>query len=268
MQSGYVNANGINIHYHRTGGSKPPMVLAHGFSDNGLCWMGIVPDLQDDYDVIMYDARGHGLSDAPKTGYATTDRVEDLAGLIRAMELEKPILMGHSMGAATVAWTIAEYPDIARAAILEDPGLHRQTQPAPTQEELENMVKQRRAEILERKSMTRQQLMEFVRTEVHNGWREEEYGPWAESKIQLSPNVVQAFSGFGRSWIGDAFAKTTIPVLVLKRDTDEEGKKLNQDVVSNLLNGKLVHVEGAGHNIRRDRYEATLEILKSFLAEL
>jgi len=266
MQSGYANANGIRIHYHRTGGDKPSMVLAHGFSDNGLCWMGIVPALQDDYHVIMYDARGHGLSDAPESGYSTDDHVEDLAGLIRFLELEKPVLMGHSMGAGTVAWTIARYPDIARAAILEDPGLHRHTQQPVSEEELKAMIDQRRAEVLKRKSMTRQQLMELAMTEVHPGWRQEEYGPWAESKQQLSPNVVQFSRSFGRSWIGDAFAKTRIPVLILKQDTDEAGRKRDHEVAGLLPGGKLVHVEGAGHNIRRDRYEATVEILKHFLA--
>ena len=140
MQAGYVNSNGIKIHYHRTGGEKPTMVLSHGFSDNGLCWMGIVPALQDGYDVIMYDARGHGLSDAPETGYSTDDHVEDLAGLIRALELDKPILMGHSMGARTVGWTVAKYPDIARAAILEDPGLHRRTQQPVSEEEMKTRM--------------------------------------------------------------------------------------------------------------------------------
>ncbi|MFC1712071.1 alpha/beta fold hydrolase [Candidatus Poribacteria bacterium] len=265
MQSEYVDANGIKIHYHRTGGDKPSIVLAHGFSDNGLCWMGIVPALQDDYDVIMYDSRGHGLSDAPETGYSIDDRVEDLAGLIRVLKLEKPILMGHSMGAGTVGWTIAKYPDIARAAILEDPGFHRRTQQPLSEEELKVQMEKRRAEILKRKNMTRQQLIELVSKAVHSGWRQEEYGPWADSKLQLSPNVVQAFSGSRRSWIGDAFVKTRIPVLILKQDTDEEGKKRDQEVASLLPDGKLAHVEGAGHSIRRDRYEATVEILKSFL---
>ena len=268
MQSGYVNANGIKIHYHRTGGNGLPMVFAHGFSDNGLCWMGIVPALQDDYDAIMYDARGHGLSDAPETGYSTDDRVEDLAGLIQALELEKPILMGHSMGARTVAWTIATYPNIAGAAILEDPGLHRPTQSSLSEEDMKVQADQRRAEILKRKGMTRQQLIELANTEVHPDWRQEEYEPWADSKLQLSPNVVQASGRRGSAWMGDAFAKTSIPVLILKQDADEEGKKRDLEVASLLSAGKLVHVEGAGHNVRRDRYEATLEILKNFLAKL
>lgn len=38
---GYVLANGIRIHYWRTGGNKPPLVMAHGSSDDGLCWTNL-----------------------------------------------------------------------------------------------------------------------------------------------------------------------------------------------------------------------------------
>ena len=106
--SGDVIANGIKIHYVRTGGTKLPLVLAHGFSDNGLCWTRVAQVLEKDYDVIMADARGHGLSDAPESGYSAEDHAADLAGLIQALHLDKPALMGHSMGAATVAAKILE----------------------------------------------------------------------------------------------------------------------------------------------------------------
>jgi N-formylmaleamate deformylase len=116
-----VISNGIQIHYVRTGGDKPALVLAHGFSDNGLCWTPVALALEGDYDVIMPDARGHGLSDAPETGYDTVDQVADLVGFIRALELERAGLMGHSMGANTVAFTAATHPDLVSYAILEDP---------------------------------------------------------------------------------------------------------------------------------------------------
>jgi len=268
MLSEYVNANGIKIHYHRTGGDKPPMVLAHGFSDNGLCWITLIPALREDYDLIMYDARGHGLSDAPETGYSTEDRVADLVGLIHALGLEKPILMGHSMGANTVGWTVAEHPDIARAAILEDPGIQRRTQPPAPEAQMREMAEKRRAEIIKRNAMTREQLIEGVRADVHDGWPEEEYEPWAESKQQLSPNVVQFFGGYARSWLGDAFVKTKVPVLVLKKDADEEVKKQDREVGKLLPNGKLIHIDGAGHSIRRDKPQAVINAVKEFLAKL
>ena len=127
---GYVSANGIRLHYWRTGGAKPALVMAHGSSDDALCWTNLARELTDRYDVIMFDARGHGLSDPPTAADPVDVQVEDLAGLIKALKLDKPILMGHSMGSASVAWFAAKYPDVPRAVILEDPALVRPATPA------------------------------------------------------------------------------------------------------------------------------------------
>ena len=53
---GYVMANGIRIHYWRTGGDKPVLLMAHGSSDDGLCWTNLAKELVQDYDIIMADA--------------------------------------------------------------------------------------------------------------------------------------------------------------------------------------------------------------------
>ena len=102
-QSGFVEANGIKLHYTRTGGDKPPLVLAHGVTDDGLCWTPVAGALASEYDVVMVDARGHGRSDAPEGGYSLTALAADLAGVIAALELRQPAILGHSMGAATSA---------------------------------------------------------------------------------------------------------------------------------------------------------------------
>ena len=119
--SGDVVANGIVVHYYRTGGDKPPLVLNHGFTDNGLCWTRLALALEGDYDTIMPDARGHGLSDAPEEGYDDENRAADLAGLIQALNLDRPAVMGHSMGAATTAMAAARYPELMSCILLEDP---------------------------------------------------------------------------------------------------------------------------------------------------
>src|SRR2546427_11475061 len=80
-----VTANGMRIHYYRTGGDKPPLVLSHGATDSGLCWTRVARALESNYDVILPDARGHGSSDAPPSGDASSDRAADLAGLIDAL---------------------------------------------------------------------------------------------------------------------------------------------------------------------------------------
>ena len=61
--------NGITPHYYHTDdGSKQPLILAHGFSDNGLYWLQTAVDLEEGYDIIMADARVYGLSDRIQDG--------------------------------------------------------------------------------------------------------------------------------------------------------------------------------------------------------
>lgn len=64
--TGICQVNGINIHYLRTGGDKPPGVLLHGLMTSGVCWTPVARALESNYDVIMPDARGHGNSSAPR----------------------------------------------------------------------------------------------------------------------------------------------------------------------------------------------------------
>ncbi len=90
------------------------------FAGQRLTWQ-----LQDSYDIYMLDTRGHGLSDPFTPSDDAETLVKDVVGFVKAMNFEKPILMGHSMGAATVMRVGAEYPDLAKAVIMLDPGLPR-----------------------------------------------------------------------------------------------------------------------------------------------
>src|ERR1700679_1396934 len=119
--SGVCKANGINIHYLRTGGSKPPLVLLHGLTGSGACWIPLARVLEDQYDVVMPDARGHGNSSTPLNGYRYEDHAGDILGLIQALGLDAPALLGHSMGGMTAAVVGSQIASALRAVILADP---------------------------------------------------------------------------------------------------------------------------------------------------
>jgi len=259
---GYVIANGIRIHYWRTGGNKPPMILAHGSSDDGLCWTALAKELAANYDLILPDARGHGLSDAPAASDSTDAQVEDLAGLIRELKLTKPIMMGHSMGAASVAWFGAKYPDIPRAVILEDPGLGARPGGGGANVDRE----QRRAQILTRNNTTYE---DMVAQCVKNSptWGLQECRIWAPSKLRHHPNTAWRSPG-DRPPMTEILAKITAPTLILKADAAPDVRKQNDEIARLLKNGKLVHIDGAGHNVRREQKQRLLDALRPFLASL
>ncbi|WP_411963935.1 alpha/beta fold hydrolase [Haloferax sp. YSMS24] len=252
--TGTVDSNGVALQYYRTG-EGPPLVLAHGFTDNGRCWEPLIADLAADYDVVAYDARAHGRSDAPETGYAIEDRVADLVGLVDALELDDPILLGHSMGGNIVAWAAASHPELPRAVVLEDPA---------------GMLEMRDATHEERAAAVLESVDEWSNRSVDD--IEAEYAETrpvlahrlAVARTECRPeiaNIVRA--GFPRAT--NTFPDVTAPTLVLKADDDSAGRAEDIEVAAALRNGRLVHVPDAGHCVFRDQYDAAYAELRGFL---
>jgi N-formylmaleamate deformylase len=115
------HTNGIDIHYLRTGGCKPPLVLLHGLTASGACWIPLARALEGEYDVVMPDARGHGNSSTPLQGYRYQDHAGDVVGLIEALGLAAPVLLGHSMGGMTAAVVASQVAAAIRGVVLADP---------------------------------------------------------------------------------------------------------------------------------------------------
>jgi pimeloyl-ACP methyl ester carboxylesterase len=119
--SGVCETNGISIHYLRTGGVKPPVVLLQGLMGSGACWTPLARALEGELDVVMPDARGHGDSSAPHHGYRYDDLASDVADLVRGLKLSRPVLLGHSMGGMTAALVASRGAGMIRGLILVDP---------------------------------------------------------------------------------------------------------------------------------------------------
>ncbi|MBS0352033.1 MAG: alpha/beta hydrolase [Proteobacteria bacterium] len=113
--------NGINLHYTRTGGNKPPLILLHGLITSGACWTPVAKALEIEYDVIMPDARGHGKSSKPDHGYQYQDHANDVVGLIEMLALSSPIVIGHSMGGMTAALVAGHMQKLLCGLIMVDP---------------------------------------------------------------------------------------------------------------------------------------------------
>jgi pimeloyl-ACP methyl ester carboxylesterase len=269
---GIDGAPGIKVHYHRTGGDKPPLVLAHGFSDNGLCWTRVAQVLEKEYDVIMPDARGHGLSDAPEEGYSSEDMAADLAGLIRALKLDRPALMGHSMGASTVAATVVGYPELLTCAILEDPPWFDENSPwnrgraELSEEERKAQADKRLAEIVATKSKPKAEIIAGGR-ERSPTWDKVEWSPWADAKKQMSTNILGRMTIARKPWQEIAGALTR-PTLLVTADPDSAIVTPKIAAQAQAMNDCIqwVRIEGAGHNIRREQFETFVEAVTDFLS--
>jgi N-formylmaleamate deformylase len=88
---------------------------------DGACWTPLACALEGEFDVVMPDARGHGVSSAPHHAYRYEDLANDVAGLVRGLGLARPVLLGHSMGGMTAAVVTSGCAGILRGLILVDP---------------------------------------------------------------------------------------------------------------------------------------------------
>jgi N-formylmaleamate deformylase len=263
-QSGEVQANGLRIHYTRTGGDRPPLVLAHGFSDDGLCWTPVARVLESDYDVIMVDARGHGQSQPAEQDYSDLDLGHDLAGVIAALGLRRPAVLGHSMGAATALALAGAHPDVPGVILLEDPPARWV---APVGGSLDETWRERmRDRITGLKTKTREELIAAQHADTP-GWSEDELGPWADSKLRLSLSVLQRGAAPAVEWPALLRGITCSALLIIGDPTrgaivSETDAEALQALVPQV---RVAQIAAAGHSIRRDQFDRYIQVVREFL---
>lgn len=260
----YVSANDLQVFYHRVGSQdNPPLVLLHGFGDNGLCWLRVAQDLQDQYDVIMPDARGHGRTQGNLQNFGYDQLGADALAVIRALGLARPFLFGHSMGAQTALIVAARAPELVRALVLEDPPFDHAASQDP--QVLQTIADE--ARIFQERPLAEKMIA--IR-ENNPGWHEAEIGPWAESKGEYDPQIQSPpirVRMHQYAWRPIA-ARVTCPVLLV---TASPGKGIVTPAVAAeaarlMPKCKTVQISDAGHCIHRDAYAATMQPVTDFLA--
>lgn len=115
--------SGMRLHYQQVG-EGPDLVMVHGLTGNLAVWhLHIVPALSERYRILTYDLRGHGHSDTPPSGYTPDDMAEDLLELLDALEIERPLIAGHSYGADIALYHALRQPRRVREVIAVEAAL-------------------------------------------------------------------------------------------------------------------------------------------------
>ena len=267
QQSDIPVKNGY-LHYYRTGhGEKEPIILVHGFSDHGLCWTPVARELEKNYDVIMPDMKSHGLS-ARINEEEPINMALDLVNLIQSLGLSHPIIVGHSMGAMIAFQVGIEYPNVAKALVLEDPPWLVSPQGKDNKPE-EGMMEWARK--LPFQSMEE---LEAINRRDHPTWTEEMIHLMSESKKQFDPTLIDLLLKSLRrnrsEWVS-TIATIRVPLLLFTGNP-ELGAIVTDKVAARIhqLNPKIQikNIPDVGHLIRFDKFDEFMSALTSFLENL
>src|SRR6266576_719141 len=259
VEHGYATNNGVKIHYASLG--KGPLILMiHGFPDYWFTWRYQMDALAMDHQVVAMDQRGYNLSDKPKgvENYDLRLLVEDAAAVIRHLEREKAIIVGHDWGGA-VAWVLAmQKPDLVEKLIIlnlpHPRGLQRELAHNPKQQE--NSAYARR----------------FQQEGAHQKLTAEELAAWVKDP-HARAKYVEAFrrsdfeamlNYYKRNYPKEPYTEDTSPVVKVKCQVLMIHGLEDWALLPGALNGTwdwveqdltLVTIPGAGHFVQQDAAE-------------
>lgn len=271
-QSKTVTANGHTLHYLDWGtAGRPAALLVHGLRGHAHSWDDVSAALCADYHVLALDQRGRGDSDWARDGdYSTGAYVADLARFCEALELERFILIGHSMGGRNAMAFGGQRPEMLEKLVIVDvgPTLDRRGSQRISEEissvpeefdsfeaAFEYMNRQNRfasPEVLRRR-------LRFSTTELTDGkvgWkydrliREQRRNGTAPPPEDLWP----------------ALPRITCPSLIVRgAETDLLSPEVARQMLTALPNATMVEIPQAGHMVFEDNPADFIAAVKDFL---
>lgn len=125
MRDGWLKRDGVRLHWREwepaEAATAPPLFCLHGLSSNSMYWARLAARFPHRR-VVALDQRSHGLSDRPTEGYSFEELAADAKHAIAELGVERPLILGHSWGAAVALALAADQVDsIAGLAHLDGP---------------------------------------------------------------------------------------------------------------------------------------------------
>ena len=248
------------------------LLLMHGLTDSGECWTDAAARWVPRYRVLAWDARGHGTSarftreqlDAGVGETMLADAVVLLEAL-REQGVERPVLVGHSMGGGTAGSVAATRPDLVRATVLEDPALGED--PTETMDDRLLVGDQRVTDAQEWHDDPEGALAKGMAD--NEGWPPSEYAGWARAKTRTDLAMLATGQARVRRTWQEVASEIAVPSLVLTCDDPLLWDDAKRDELRGLGNPNLQveKVDGADHCIRRSRPDVFHRLVDPWLEQ-
>ncbi len=118
----FARINDVTLHYQIIGAAndKPVLVFANSLGTDFRIWRDVIVRFAGDFAMVLYDKRGHGLSDVGDMPYSMDLHVADLAGLLDLLAVKQAVICGLSVGGLIAQGLYAARPDLVRALALCD----------------------------------------------------------------------------------------------------------------------------------------------------
>jgi len=264
--------------------SGVPMVFLHGYGNDAHVWDEIVPCVMPHYRTLAISLRGHGDSDwGEHPGYSHAELAADLSHALEALEIERLVLVGHSLGGRVAMHFAGAHPERMAGLVIADSGPEmdargsfkirdevrsqmRRSDPsfASPDEYLRTLVRQYPAA----KPSTLEALSRHWTRQREDGrfvLKQDLRRPEAPSERPDAATLRERARGASRE-LWDALAKVACPTLVIRGAASDV---LSADVADRMVEdvlarGQLAVIPAAGHSVMLDNPDAFVGALSDF----
>jgi pimeloyl-ACP methyl ester carboxylesterase len=238
--------------YYETHGSGSPVLLTHGFAATSRMWRGQAEVLSDRHQVITWDMRGHGRSDSPdnQAAYSVEETVADMAALLDALDHERAIIGGHSLGGYMSLAFAMKYPERVRALLIIDTGPGYKSDP-PREEW--NQMARGLARRLDRDGL------EHL-TKLSSEMDPSDHDSAAGLAMAACGMLTQRDSG-----VIDSLSKIAVPTLVIVGEKDRAYLAASNYMARKIPDAKQVVIPNAGHAVNFHQPAHFNQTLEAFL---
>ncbi|MDB5550870.1 MAG: 3-oxoadipate enol-lactonase [Rhizobium sp.] len=118
----FANINGTVLHheYLTEDENAPVLILINSLGTDFRIWLPLLDELNSEWSILLYDKRGHGLSEVGKLPYSIDDHADDLIGLCRHLGIRKATIYGLSVGGLIAQSVYLKKPELVRKLILSN----------------------------------------------------------------------------------------------------------------------------------------------------
>jgi pimeloyl-ACP methyl ester carboxylesterase len=245
--------------YYEEHGEGSALFLLHGFTVDRRMWGPQIKPLGSEFRVITPDARGHGLSGAPGSGYSRADRVEDLRRTADSLNINRFHLLGLSMGGSTAIGFALKYQDRLKSLTLVSSGAA-------------GYNAGKKIERLDR--LAREEGVEAARA-AWLKWTMAWYDPSQSEIAALMKKMISDHSGavwrdpmrgrYPREFDLDRVDQITVPTLILTGSGDRVFAELGEKLHERIKASRLEVLDGIGHMVNLEAPERFNRICLEFL---
>lgn len=260
-----IQVNGINLYYELKGPEDGEvLVLSNGIMMSTASWAYQVPVLSEHMQVLLYDCRGMWQSDHPAGPYSMEQHVEDLAALLKALDIQKAHIGGISYGSEISMLFAIRHPEMTRSLIVMDgvseihPLLKGQTFPWLMAAERKD------PEMLLRTSYPLNFAEDWIKK--HHAFIEASVERYAEIDMQAFTELMKAF--YALDFTAE-LSKITAPTLIVVGEKDLiKGREYANILHREIEHAQLITIPDAGHAVCLEKPDELNSVLVGFLLTL